>query len=567
MKNAEEHVMKTQQYETMLSGLLAGDWDISSSSKRVFFDYLKAIAAYGEVGDSRREMIAELETAESKGLFRSLQMECPWVTDVFMYGILAGEEAQNAAKRELLAHYASFPETAEEAERALSLDRAKMTEGALARQSDSARQAIAEIHSKLDGGEWVGSAEGLSEVRWCLKYLPAAERERHLRTVLDALARKCEEGGATDAFSRFRGKYSSLPVALGMESAYAGLCKAPFDGTDLREYFVRNKCIWFAASDAYQAALMKALERCSGIALSDKALEWRLRGEVGIVSRPTDVRSVLALRNVSNRLKERIANGIVGVELLWALSRESASRMNARGSGAIPAFHLAGRTTRDGRVVESSSDSLYSVDQALDEMAMRAYCQLLAAREVDGMTVVTYEPFREYMEGEFNAKHLTALVDNAVANKKYLVTRPKGALPIVTVSIDAPLNSNGDEEDSAALIDILPDDDTDIPDDYVNFVLVVTKRYAPTMWRYLRLVEWGISASDIKRLRETGMAELADKYAPGDQVSKGDALKMVGARTPHLVERERASLVKALEGVNGSDYQEMAKRLRKALKK
>lgn len=567
MKNAEEHVMKTQQHETMLRGLLAGDRDISCSSKRVFFDYLKAVAAYGEVGDARREMIAELETAESKDLFRSLQTECPWVTDVFMYGILAGEEAQSAAKRELLAHYAGFPETVEEAERALALDRAKMTEGALARQSDSARQAIAEIRSALDGGGWIGSAERLSEVRWCLKYLPDAESERHTRMVLDALTRKCEEGGAADAFSRFRGKYSSLPVALGMESAYAGLCKAPFDGTDLREYFVRNKCIWFAASDAYQAALTKALERCSEIALSDKASEWRLRGEVGILCRPADIRNVLALRSVPEGLKERIANGIVGVELLWALSRESASRMNARGSGAIPAFHLAGRATRDGRAIESSSDALYSVDQALDEMVMRAHCQLSAAREMEGMTVVTYEPFREYMEGEFNAKHLTALIDNAVANKKYLVTRPKGALPIVTVSIDVPLNQNDDEEGAAALIDVIPGSGTDLPDDYANFVSAVTKRYAPTMWRYLRLVEWGISASDIKRLRETEMAELADKYAPGDQVSKGDALKMVGARTPHLVERERASLLKALEGVNGPDYQEMAKRLRKALKK
>ena len=559
--------MKTQQCETMLSDSLAGDRGVSSSVKRVFFDYLKAIVAYGEVGDARREMTAELETAESKDHFRSLQTKCPWVSDVFMYGILAGEEAQGAAKRELLAHYARFPETADVAERALALDRVKMTEGALARQAGGARQALAEIRSALGGSEWLDSAERLSEVRWCLKYLPAAERERHVRTVLDALTRKCEEGGATDVFSRFRGKYSSLPTVLGMESAYAGLCKAPFDGADLREYFVRNKCIWFAASDAYQAALTKALERCSGIIMSVKDVERQLRGEVGTVCRPTGVRSVLALRNVSDGLKERIANGIVGVELLWALSRESAGRMNARGSGAIPAFHLAGRTTRDGRVIESSSDALYSVEQALDEMAMRAYCQLSAAREVDGMTVVTYEPFREYMEGEFNARHLTALVDNAVANKKYLVTRPKGTLPIVTVSIDAPLNPDGDEEGSATLIDILPGHDTDIPDDYVNFVLVVTKRYAPTMWQYLRLVECGISASDIKRLREAGMAELADKYDPGDQVSKGDALKMVGARTPHLVERERASLLKALEGVNGSDYQEMAKRLGKALKK
>ena len=62
------------------------------------------------------------------------------------------------------------------------------------------------------------------------------------------------------------------------------------------------------------------------------------------------------------------------------------------------------------------------------------------------------------------------------------------------------------------------------------------------------------------------MSELADKYDPGDEVSKGDALKMVGAKTPHFVERERVALLKALEDVKGRDYQEMAKKLKEALK-
>jgi hypothetical protein len=183
------------------------------------------------------------------------------------------------------------------------------------------------------------------------------------------------------------------------------------------------------------------------------------------------------------------------------------------------------------------------------------------------VNVVTYEPFREYREGEFNDKYLTALIDNAIANKRYTVVRPKGALPVVTIPIDAPANPDDQGEESSPLVDMIPGKEFAPPDDYSNFVFVVTKRFAPMMWQYLRLVEWGISASDIERLRRKGMSELAGKYDPGDVVSKGDALKMVGAKTPHLVERERVVLLKALEGVKGRDYQEMARKLKKALEK
>ena len=95
----------------------------------------------------------------------------------------------------------------------------------------------------------------------------------------------------------------------------------------------------------------------------------------------------------------------------------------------IPAFHLPGRTGRDGRLIEASETAFNSVDQALDYMVQEAVCQLLAGREVSGVDIVTYEAFREYLEGEFNDKYLMALIDNAVANKKYLVLRPKDAPP------------------------------------------------------------------------------------------------------------------------------------------
>jgi len=561
-------VNETTPYEALRGVLLAGARDVSDSGKRVFFDYLKAVAAYEEFGFDREMLIFGLEDAEKKDLFSSVQLRFPWVTDVFIYGILAGEEAQNDAKRGLLARYAEFPETAAEAGRALSLDRTRMVADALGRQSTAGESALDEIRSVLDGGKWADSAELLSEVRWCLKYLPPAERAEQIGRVLGALKRKSEEkGDGAETFSRFCGRYSAVPFVLNMDAAYAEFSKVSLPGMDLREYFVRNKSLWFEASDVYQAALTNALNRCSLTALPDKNLEIRIRNEVETVCRSNDTRSVLALREVPSGIKERIANGIVGMELLWALSRQSANRMNARGSGAIPAFNLAGRVTRDGRTIEASKSGLYSVDGALDAMVMRAICQLQAGRAVNGVNISTYEPFREYMEGLFSDKYLTALIDNAIANKRYTVVRPKGALPVVTIPIDAPANTDDGGEGRSPLIDMIPGKKCAPPDDYLNFVFAVTKRFAPTMWQYLRLVECGISASDIERLRGKGMSELADKYDPGDLVSKGDALKMVGAKTPHLVERERAALLKALDGVAGIDFQEMARKLKKSLEK
>ena len=569
MNKREKHIGQTDAHNDLMGGLSVGSRDMPASGKCVFFDYLKAVVAYEEFGPGRERRIAELEEAEKNDFYKSVQLHLPWVTDAFIYGILAGEEAQNDAKRALLARYATFPETAAEADHALTLDRMRMATETLGAQSGGAGDALPRIRSMLGGGEWTDSAERLSEVRWCLKYLPQSERAKSLDMVLGTLlAGKGDwKWHGAETFSQFAGRYSAVPVALKMDAAYAGLSKIPLAGTELREYFVRNKCAWFDASDTYQAVLTRGVERCSRIALTDKAQEWRLKSDVETVCRSNDVQNILALRDVADETKERIANGIVGVELLWALSRQSASRMNARGSGAIPAFNLAGRIMRDGRAIDASREALYSVDEALDTMVMRAMCQFQAGRTVDGVNISTYEPFREYMEGEFNGKHLTALIDNAIANKRCAIVRPRGGAFVSTISIDAPVDGDDDGEGGSALIDMLPGGGGNPPDDYSRFVFAVAKRHAPTMWRYLRLVTWGISASDIERLREGGMSSLVDKYTPGEVVSKGDALKMVGAKTPHLVERERAALLKALEGVKGRDYQEMAARLKKTLEK
>jgi len=557
-------------YERLRGGSPAGYRDLTGSGRRVFFDYLKAVAAYDEFGAGRKRLIAELEDAEENDLFNSVQTLLPWVTDVFIYGILAGEEAQNVAKRELLEQYVKFPETASVAQSALSLDRMQMIERSMCVKPGGGDVALSAIRQRL-GAVPDDAGAGLSEIRWCLKYLSPDERELRKPQMVDLLEHRLDDANLPRSeftvLKCFCGKYRTMPVSLGMEQAYAGLRSLPMTEDGLHESFVRNKCLWREADDVYQAELSRVLKQCARALLRDEKLARRMGRAVETLSAANNVADVLSMFGVSDGVKERIANGIVGVELLWAMAHNSSRRMNMRGSGAIPAFNLAGRITRDGREIASSEGALYSVDQVLDFMVQDAICQFKAGRDVNGEVVVTYEPFREYLEGEFNDKYLTALVDNAIANKRYAVVRPKGALPVVVSSIDAPASPDGDGDEDSPLVGLISGKESAPPDDYSKFVLVFAKRFAPMMWQYLRLVELGISASDIGRLREKGMSELADKYVPGDLVSKGDALKMVGAKTPHLVERERAALLKALDGVVGRDFQDLAEKLKQALKK
>ena len=570
MKTKREKVISVtaESYQKFAHSLSDGMRDFPPSHQVVFFDYLKTVAAYEEFGMNRGKLVEELEEAERNDLFTSVQTLLPWMTDVFMFGILAGEEAQNTAKRELLALYAEFPETAADAQRALSLDRMHMVEYSMRGQQGDEEAVLATVRRKLDETLQSGVVCDLSEIRWYLKYLPTEERERQMREVLDMLGRLV---GTEDADKRdrtsarcFCGKYELIPAVLGVKDVYTGLRKLPLPEEGIREFFVRNKCLWQESEYLYQAELTNALKRCSNMRMSDEITARRLKGAADVILNANDRKCVLSVCDVSDEVKERIANGILGVELLWTLAQSAARRLNNRGSGMIPAFRLAGRIGRDGREIEASDTAFNSVDQGLDDMVQKAVCQLLAGREVNGVNIVTYEAFREYLEGEFNDKYLMALIDNAVANKKYLVLRPKDAPPVVVVPIDTPINPD-DDKDEITRKDIIPDPKSGPPDDYNSFALGVVKRHAPRLWRYLSLVELGISASDIKRLRDEGMSELADKYDPGSLVSKGDALKMVGAKTPHLVERERAALLKALKEVKGRDFQEMAKKLNAVL--
>ena len=563
--------------------------DFSPSHQKVFFDYLKAVADYEEFGTGRQKMVRALEEAETNGLFSCVQTRLPWVTDVFLQGILAGEEARVAAVREFLKRCAESLGSSSDAKYALDIDRARtILYNARDRKSDEGA-ALNTVRSVLDDAlgnlaehlaavaEDAGGKTGrrgkafndrLSLVRWCLKYLPPEERDRRWPAVRAALGKVksvpgiCKKCGF--AIDMFCGKYETLPIAAGMEDAYSALRKVSLGMKKPKEGFAWNKSLFDEVDFACCAELEKTLNRCVWRCASGEAAELHRAYEV--ICNANNARDVLGLSVISDDLKGRIANGIVGMEILWALSYSASRRLNARGSGKIPAMRLKGRIGPDGRRYEDSQYALNSVGQALDAMVMEAISRMLVARDVSGVEIVTHAVFREYREGEFDDKYLTAIVDNAIANRKHAYVCPETGPRIVVISGDEVSGQDDDGESGRSIFDTIIGVAKESPRDYAWFALDVVKKHTPKLWNYMRLVEWGISASDIKQMQKGGLKEFAEKYDPGDKVQKSDALKIVGATTTHLVEREREALLKALETQRGADYEVLVGRLKNVLK-
>ena len=568
-------VTAVNEYGKLRQGLAGGLRDFPETHQKVFFDYLKAVAAYDEFGTASPKMVKALEDAEANGLFRSVQTRLPWVTDVFLHGILAGAEARTAAMRELLMRFTESPDASSEVRRALGLDRAVLIRHNASNRLADEKSVLDTVRRVLNEAI-VGSMEltesidvRLSLARWCLKYLPSEERETQKDAVLASLGKVRNASGLpvkdANRIDVFCGKYETLPFVPGMEETYSALRSVSPGTAETHKGFAWNKNLSDEVDFAYQAELENALTRCAWRCKHGDAAELQRACEV--VRNPTDARAVLQLNAISDGVKDRIANGIVGMEILWALAYHASRRLNVFGSGAIPGFHLGGRISRDGRAIENPSNALYNVDLALDTMVLEAMSRMLSAQDIGGTNIVTYAAFRDYREGEFDDTYLTAIVDNAIANRKHAIVRPKTAPVIETVSGDEVNGQDGADSGGLSIFDTIVATAKESPRDYAWFALNVVKEHTPKLWNYMRLVEWGLSASDIKRLRRTGLGELADKYSPLDKVSKGDALKIVGATTAHLVERERAALLKALESQRGADYEILAERLKNALKK
>ena len=418
-------------------------------------------------------------------------------------------------------------------------------------------------------GRNVSLDDRLSLVRWGLKYLPSVERDRRKDAVLEAL-------GKTKGFSRmsqkdidridvFCGKYGTVPVAAGMEYAYSALRNVSIDRERPHESFAWNKTLCDEVDFTCQAELERSLRRCMWRCTREDAAELRRSCEVVLEAK--DAQTVLRAGFVSADAKERIANGITGMEILWALTYSASRRLNVHGSGAIRGMHIGGRIARDGRAIETDKAALYNVDETLDTMVQEAICRMLAARDFDGVDVVTLAAFREYREGEFDDTYLTAIIDNAIANRKHAVVRPKTAPSIMVVSGDEVKEHDDDGNGGKTRFDEIEAKPQHNPREFEWYAFGVVKKYAPKLWDYMRLVEWGISASDIDRMRRNGFEELAEKYSPHDVVQKGDALKIVGAKSAHFVERERMALLKILEELPGRDTQILAERIKNALSK
>ena len=571
-------VSVAEGYQELQRGLAQGRRDFPSSHQKVFFDYLKAVAAYEEFGANRGEMVKALEDTEADGLFSSVQTRLPWVTDVFLHGILAGAEARTVAMRELLERYAEMPDALPDARRVIEIDRERLVvrnAGERASDENSVLDSIRRILDAALGCVGAKSKEAdcnvllddtLSLIRWGLKYLPSVERDRRKDAVLEALGKtkdvSCIPQKERDRIDVFCGKYRTVPVAAGMDCSYSALRSVSVDRERPHECFAWNKILCDEVDFAYRAELERSLRRSMWRCTHGDVVELRRACEVVLDAK--DTQAMLRMGGVSADAKERIANGIVGMEILWALAYSASRRLNVHGSGAIRGMHIGGRIARDGRTIEMHKTALYNVDETLDTMVQDAICRMLASRDINGVDVVTHATFREYREGEFDDTYLTAIVDNAIANRKHAVVCPKNGPTITIVSINSG-DGEGEDGKGEAPIERMPAPERHDPRDFEWYAFGVVKKYAPKLWDYMRLVEWGISASDLDRMRRNGLEELAEKYSPQDVVQKGDALKIVGAKSAHFVERERMALLKVLEELPGCDQRILAERIKNAL--
>lgn len=221
-----------------------------------------------------------------------------------------------------------------------------------------------------------------------------------------------------------------------------------------------------------------------------------------------------------------------GLEVLHALAVSVAYGMDRRGVGNVPALHVGGRSTRDGDVIGTDGDACVNVNMVLDTLAMNAFLWFMDMRESDGRRVPSYGPMRVYLEGPATARYLVGMVQDAVAGQRGKVLRGADAPAVTKVSLDEPLDD--DDDSSPARIDRLAAEESGGDEEETGrFFCKVIGTLAPRLYRYFVLVRKG--------------------------TPKMEALKAVGAKSAHFVEREAKALLAELVALKGEDYAELAK--------
>ena len=447
-------------------------------------------------GASAAEMAAQVDVLLRDGWKPTVQRDVPWLTDVFLRGILDGESAQDEARRNLLSAWRELP-------------------GAVG--SPASPSLSSSVSCPAPSQE-----DPVVEGDRSLRMLPEPERGEAalaFRNRLEALSGQPNKTGAlAHAWLGRHGPLPLLPFRAWSDAELLALAKRM---TSEESALKENGTRLFPLACAEQAnTLSKRYAALSSARRAEAArrLSWLPEGS-----------------------SEAIAKEIDSLELLFRMIVSATYGMNRRGVGNIPALHVEGRRTRDGGTVGIGADEIDGANAVLDSLAMEAFLWFAGTKEVDGSHVCDFGPVRRYVEGPANARYLIGMIQDAVAGRRGHELAVDPAAAPVKAYADAPVHTEGSADETRTLADTFTAEEGDDEErDRARFFRKVLGKLAPELMRYFQLVRGGMS--------------------------KGEALKAVGAKSAHFVEREAKALLKELSTLNGPDFADLAGLVKDLLK-
>lgn len=469
-----------------------------------FLELVRRICQYGEFESGRDEMCRELDRLVGDGKTRTMHRDLPWLTDVFFRGVLAGEDVQAAARRQLVGEWQTLT------------DSACPTSGGV---DDRREKRTGQADPKPFVTREVVDESSLQTMDKMLRQLPRNARDEEVsrfRKGLKGIVRRTV--GAKRFLDWVRcwlGKHGPLSLA------------------DYREWG-EEELYSCAERQADEERLLKSCETAS-FETSQDFIVANVRKKASALLSARDRVSALRLTWLPDGGAERLVNEIDCLEILHSLAVAVAYGLNHRGVGCIPAMRLSGRKVRDGGIISDNPDEFGNVNMVLDTLAMNAFLKLMDIREVGGCRVPCFGPLRRYLNGPFQPTYLVGILQNTVANLRGGVLLDPNGEPIFKETTDAPVGMD-DGQEGRTILDTLkaPDDDTE-EEDQARFFRTVVGSLAPNLFRYFRLIR--------------------------DGKSKGEALKVVGAKSTHFVEREAKTLIKELAKLKGEDVTKLSKML------
>lgn len=472
---------------------------------RRFLELVSRICQNGKFGPGGEDMRQMAGKLMVGGNRTTMHQDLPWLTDVFFHGILSGEDVLANARASLLTQWRKLVD--------IGLPPTRETDGAAANES------------LKEWGE-LSDAKSVCEADRAVRLMPVerrADAASRLRRNIAALLKRVDADARTVASARcWNGKHGPLPL------------------TDYREWS-NDQLDALGEQACVEDAMLQRVETAP-VDNKEEFVAERLRKQAGDLKDARSRSAAMKLTWLPEGDCELLATEVECLDLLHKLVYSVTYGLDRYGSGAIPPLHVAGRQARDGGIVGIAENEHGNVNMVLDNLATGAYLKLMDVRERMGHRTACFGPLRRHVEGPFTTDFLVGMVQNAVAGLRGRELLGGKRRKIRKVSIDEPQKSKcGEEGEALAATLPSPVETADDKKDRALFFKTVVGGLAPELLRYFSLIQSGMP--------------------------KGEALKRVGAKSAHFVEREIKSILKELDKLKGEDFAELARMLRNVMEK